>query len=531
MFDLHWAELENFKSFRGQHRWKIPIAPGLYHLTGFNELEPRLEANGVGKSTLLDAIYWAIFGCTTRGLKAGEIITRGEKGCSVAVCLTVGAAQRLQVKRTQSPNALTLNDQPISQDDLQKQLRLGPDAFTYAVMIPQFGEHFFDLTPAEKLTLFSQIMELDYWLEKSKAAESLANEIKASSLELERQVARYRGQLETIDTDIEELKIECKEFASTQQKEIIDLRKSLSDLRLDKYQEAVEFSKKALLAISKKLELADREAKKCPECGQPIPNKDLEALLKNQSDFERQLNRQKCELITAEHTAKTMQNRIEQERARQNPYQQQIDSKLANKKAAETRLKKLTAEITLLEQDHAAVVYWVNGFKKIRLLVVEQTLRQLEIEINNNMGNLGLTDWRVEFDVERENKSGGVTKGFVVFIYAPGCDLPTKWEAWSGGESQRLRLAGDLGLANLIMEQAGLRNSIEFFDEPSAHLTQGGLLDVAETLHQRALQANKRIFLVDHNAIDFGDFADRLYITKGRLGSRLGRGNLADSNV
>ena len=73
------------------------------------------------------------------------------------------------------------------------------------------------------------------------------------------------------------------------------------------------------------------------------------------------------------------------------------------------------------------------------------------------------------------------------------------------------------------MERAGLRSTVEFFDEPSRHLSQEGLLDVAETLNQRALQAGKRIFLVDHATIDFGDFADRFLVKKGRGGSCLGR--------
>jgi hypothetical protein len=40
-------------------------------------------------------------------------------------------------------------------------IREAAEAFTYAVMAPQFGDAFFDLTPAAKLTLFSQIMQLE----------------------------------------------------------------------------------------------------------------------------------------------------------------------------------------------------------------------------------------------------------------------------------------------------------------------------------------------------------------------------------
>src|SRR6185369_16591003 len=95
------------------------------------------------------------------------------------------------------------------------------------------------------------------------------------------------------------------------------------------------------------------------------------------------------------------------------------------------------------------------------------------------------------------------------------------WEAWGGGATQRLRLAGDFGLANLIMERAGLSNTIEFFDEPSSHMGQEGLLDVAETLHQRAVSSGKRILLVDHHTIDFGEFAGVITVLKDHKGSHV----------
>ena len=183
--------------------------------------------------------------------------------------------------------------------------------------------------------------------------------------------------------------------------------------------------------------------------------------------------------------------------------------------------KAIGSAIEILTADHEAVSFWVAGFKRVRLLIIEETLRTLEVEVNNSLTNLGLVGWQVEFDVERENKAGGVTKGFVVLVKAPGHTEPVRWEAWSGGEAQRLQLAGDLGLANLIMRQAGLYSTVEFHDEPSKHLSKAGLMDLAETLHQRAIDDGKRIFLVDHNMPEFGEFAGVITVTKGAEGSAI----------
>lgn len=84
-------------------------------------------------------------------------------------------------------------------------------------------------------------------------------------------------------------------------------------------------------------------------------------------------------------------------------------------------------------------------------------------------------------------------------------------------------MAGDLGLANLIMERAGLTSTVEFYDEPSRHLSQEGLLDLAESLCQRAESQGKRVFLVDHNVIDFSGFAGTITVVKDDHGSRLAK--------
>ena len=212
---------------------------------------------------------------------------------------------------------------------------------------------------------------------------------------------------------------------------------------------------------------------------------------------------------------------IKQEQKRENPYTKLLADKLTALADLKAKRTECRSTIASLSEDHAAVSYWVQGFKRVRLFLVEETLRQLELEVNNNLASLGLLDWSIEFDVERENQSGGITKGFVMFVRCPEWKEPVQFEEWSGGETQRLRLAGDLGLSNLIMERAGLAGMIEFFDEPSKHMSPQGLLDLAETLHQRALATGKRIWLVDHHLIDFGDFAGVLTVIKDDKGSRI----------
>jgi DNA repair exonuclease SbcCD ATPase subunit len=518
VFDISKVEMEDFKSFRGKHSFEFPTKPGLYGITGKNLKHPRLGPNAVGKTTLLEAIFWCFYGVTTRGLKAGDVINWEAKSCSVTVDALIGNAD-ITVTRTQSPNSLRLNNQPVDQEILQKALRIGPQAFTYAVMIPQFGDAFFDLSPGDKLTLFSQIMELDYWLDKSKEADALAKELMEAKNTAKHKVAHNAGQLETIDSDIESLKAKNKTFAQAEAQRVNQLKQELQEagVRAVDADEAITFANKALRNLALKLETVEVSAKKCPTCGQPVANKELNVLLNNKSDFERQLRKLERDKEIAQGDIRTLKASMA---PRENPYAEQIAQKLKDKGQVLVYQKRLQDEIDTLAEDHTAVSFWVAGFKRVRLFIVEETLRQLELEINNSLTSLGLMEWHIELDVERENKSGGITKGFTMLVHAPGAPGPVKFEAWSGGETQRLRLAGDLGLANLIMERAGLRSTIEFLDEPSRHLSQEGMFDLAETLNQRALDQQKRSFIIEHNLLDYS-YRGTVTIVKDDDGSHI----------
>mgnify|MGYP001608433944 CR=1 FL=1 len=610
MFDILELELKDFRSFAGTHSFALPSEPGLYNLTGRNLDNPRLEANATGKSTLLDAIHWCLYGRTSRGLKAGRVVTRGKKTCMSTVKLAIGKDTHI-VERIQNPNLLTLNGKQSDQADINKLLRLSPEQFALSVMLPQFGSSFLDLGSTDKLALFSQIMELDFWLEKSKAADALAKELAGAKEAEERKLAALTGGVSAIHEDCKGLEAQQAGFANEQKQGIRKIRKQilLSQSNTHNLNEEMKAAgaglrkaeeKSAELTtkikdhqgeidkvIAERQKLATKAAvlesslqtmrnslKKlgeldatCPTCLQTVNSNHLKAekaRLKGQIDTatlaheaheirldelakertviarassERQENlatttRNKVDFATRatvlqgklEHNVleqEQLEASIKQEQKRENPYTKLLADKLTA--LADLKAKRTECRITIasLSEDHAAVSYWVQGFKRVRLFLVEETLRQLELEVNNNLASLGLLDWSIEFDVERENQSGGITKGFVVLVRCPEWKEPVQFEEWSGGETQRLRLAGDLGLSNLIMERAGLTGMIEFYDEPSKHMSPQGLLDLAETLHQRALATGKRIFLVDHHLIDFGDFAGVLTVIKDDKGSRL----------
>lgn len=613
MFDLNWIRIKNFRSYAGDHTFDFPTEPGVYFLTGANEQEPTLGSNGAGKSSFLDAITWCLYGRTTRGLKASDIISWGQDTCEVELNLSVGETD-LAVKRSQKPNALYLNKKLVDQQELEKHLRLNFESFLYAVLTPQFGKSFFSLSPTDKLNLFSELLELNFWLEKSELAGALLKQYAGHIEALNTKITHKNGQLASLESNLISLKEKSDSFNTTRTEDIKVLRRTLSDLEfeLDSLSESLQSRHDpidtAVAATSKKRELkklfesrdmcledikiTSREIaslKKqqnsineeileltklkghCPTCQQFVDKGYVEVVIEGlrkqlthtarvitfneeglqtftklivKTNMSIQVEERKLELLEAsavqaqqdllkdQSKFKELQKeeqglnaKIVALKKEQNPFNELIKDNIAKQQILKDQIKENKDKITAIQVEEASATYWVGGFKRLRLFIVEQAFQTLEVEINNSLTQLGLEDWQITFDVERENKTGGVTKGFMVFVAAPGTDKPVRWESWSGGETQRLELAGTLGLANLIMQQAGLQNKIELFDEPTKHLSGEGRDDLANTLHERAIAEGKKIWIADHSAIsNFGAFKDTITVRKSKNGSSITTG-------
>lgn len=188
----------------------------------------------------------------------------------------------------------------------------------------------------------------------------------------------------------------------------------------------------------------------------------------------------------------------------ENPHKKQLD--LATKELE--KLNKIVVDLenekTEVNKNIKSLEFWQDGFKELRLYIVDQALLEFEVEINYLLPQLGMKDWKVKLEVERENKSGTISKEFSVLVYPPDEDTPKDWSCWSAGQKQRLRIATSKGLMNLIKARTGLQVNFEAWDEPSVHLRPEAVIGFLEYLKE--CSADKQILLIDHNTPNYGDF-------------------------
>lgn len=204
-----------------------------------------------------------------------------------------------------------------------------------------------------------------------------------------------------------------------------------------------------------------------------------------------------------------------------NPHDAQLQTARARKTAVEKDLELLNASIEVLAQTIERMTFWARGFKEVRLLLVDDVLKELELVSNDMLQDVGLGAWNISYSVEKATKSGTTKRALTVMIHSPKNKHPVRWEAFSGGERQRLRLVGSLALGEVLLNHAGVSPNIEILDEPSQHLATKGVKDLCTYLAWRAEQQGKIIFLVDHQAVSSEDFTSTVTVVRDKQGSRI----------
>lgn len=179
----------------------------------------------------------------------------------------------------------------------------------------------------------------------------------------------------------------------------------------------------------------------------------------------------------------------------------------AERKAAMRRLDEAQTRFSMAS-------YWVRWFKDIRLAQIGEALTQLDLEVNNQVTALGLLDWSLEFDVDKLSKSGTVQRGFTTSVYSPNNNKVVPWDSWSGGEKQRLIVAGQMGLGDLIRSRTGCTFGLEVWDEPTKGMSPQGVQDLLEALRARAHREQRQIWVVDHNTLGFNKFDGSIKIIR-----------------
>lgn len=362
-------------------------------------------------------------------------------------------------------------------------------------------------------------------------------------------ISELRKQLEKLDKVWGKYDL-AYDYAETELRASRKRQQDLLDQRGELASQEVVFIN-SIEALEKTMKSGD----KCPTCGQKLPGdhkdlrvkkakelKKLEAeydeLLDKRSDVDESVEKIKKEIsgfIEASNDAQDGMTRTGSQRAevkaelsqltkngridddRDNPYAEAVAKYRSDIKELSAEIADLKKKQNKYERRALRLHEWVGYFKQIRLYLLQEALEELEAETNLMLPTVGLNGWSISYDIERETKAGKVTPGLTVSILKPTMSKPVRWESWSGGEAQRLRLTASIALSKMLLRRAGLECDTLILDEPTQHLSPEGVRDTASLLCD--LGDSNQIFFVDHQAVESNRFSSVITVTKTTAGA------------
>jgi len=274
--------------------------------------------NGEGKSTILDALCFSLFGKPFRSINKGQLVNSiNGKGCLVEIELSIGTKD-YKIVRGIKPNifeiwcdGIMLNQDAASRDYQkvleQKILRLNYKTFTQVVILGSASfVPFMQLTPLQRREVIEDILDIRIFstmnsLLKEKAQETkdailrIESEIKSAKDKVESQQAIIRTIAEAKSSAIESIvsKISANndEILSVEGEiesivsEITALQTSIDDK--ETVSEDIDKAKSIRSKLLQKIETCEHnteffsEHDVCPSCSQDIPEEYKEGIIKD----------------------------------------------------------------------------------------------------------------------------------------------------------------------------------------------------------------------------------------------------------
>jgi DNA repair exonuclease SbcCD ATPase subunit len=337
--------------------------------------------NGEGKSTILDALCFSLFGKPFRNINKGQLINSiNGKKCLVEIEFSIGS-KNYKVVRGIKPNLfeIYLDGELLNQDaasrDYQKVLeqqilKLNYKTFTQVVILGSASfVPFMQLPPGQRREVIEDILDIRIFSTMNTLLKEKAQETKESIARIENEINSARDKvdaqqaiIQTISTakteSINALKAKISsntaQVASTQSEigllisEINTLKESISGK--EKLSEDIEKAKQLKSKLNQKVETCEHDAEffvdndVCPSCAQGIPHEHKQRVI---TDLQSKMAENNKKISELETVLSTLTARLENI----NNIVDQITDKNIELSTKNSTVTLLNKQITELEEE------------------------------------------------------------------------------------------------------------------------------------------------------------------------------------
>jgi DNA repair exonuclease SbcCD ATPase subunit len=254
MLELKSISLRNFWSY-GDYETTFEVdglGPCLITGTMADEsdeiVDPKKISNGAGKSALVEAILWCLFGRTMRIPNPGDKVLNWftKKDCFVELRFKNGDILRRtrnmdghnDLLLRQAGEDISLGTTGMEQQRLNRLLNLDWDIFCGSTFFSQFGRSWMELSDTKRKDALEREFHLDKILSYANAAKTRLNTSQQEQLKHLGKIENLESSLNTYEAQITKFTTASKEFDAQKQLRAKQAQDVLQDLTLQR--DAVE---------------------------------------------------------------------------------------------------------------------------------------------------------------------------------------------------------------------------------------------------------------------------------------------------
>lgn len=308
--------IRNFMPFR---KLIVPLAhQGVVRVEGLNKDEPGADSNMAGKSAIMEALVWCLYGRTIRGLKHDAVVNRWRhRGCHVGVFFDCNGVKyrvsryrrdrtyRNQLQLWRGSRLLSSRHETETQAKLES--ILGCDYQTFANTTIFDGKNPFALlTDAAQKKILESFLHFEKFETALHLTRDRLTEARNTQHKLQLRQAKLQGEVTTIRAQLKTLRSSETILARRAKTELQEIKRKLDDLKepkpgptrkklekaesrlmhLEEKRARVRASIHTARAMLKRLrnEFHDKEkltGRRCHVCGQRVTLRSVKALQKH----------------------------------------------------------------------------------------------------------------------------------------------------------------------------------------------------------------------------------------------------------